>query len=139
MGGGGLICWNVMNGSRLRLVAGLGVLLVVSFATVLPLCGVMFRCGCSIRHGERECNVHVSGVPHCPWCEGGAKAFLPGYALAMAAAGATLAAVMGRRRKASGWVGVAAAVGVYLLVVSLAALVTAKVMHYPYWFGIRVG
>jgi hypothetical protein len=125
-----------MSGSRLRLIVQFLVLLVVSVGTVLPLCDAMFRCGCSVRRGETQCNVHVRGVPHCPWCEGGAKAFLPGYAAAMAAAGATLAGTTSRRKTA--WVGAVAALGVYLLVVSLAALVTAKVMHYPYWFGLRL-
>ena len=126
-----------MDRSRLRLIGGFAVLLVFSFATVLPLCGAMFRCGCSIRRGESQCNVHTSGVPHCPWCEGGAKAFLPGYGIAMLAAGATLAGVMSRRGTPA-WVGIASAIVAYLLLVSVAALVTAKAMHYPYWFGLRL-
>ena len=115
----------------------MGLLLAVSLATVLPLCALSFRCGCTMTHGERECNVHDRFGPHCPWCEEGAKAFLPGYAVAMA--GAVLMTAGGLKRwKGTMWA-VLGGVAAYLVLMLLGTLVTAKVMHYPVWMGWRMG
>ena len=108
----------------------------VTGATVLPLCGLMFRCGCTLRSGEKYCNVHERFTPHCPWCEGGAKAFLPGYALATASAGAVAAAIL--RRRGSPWRALLISLLVYFPLMALGGLIAAKAMHYPMWFGMRV-
>jgi hypothetical protein len=37
---------------------------------LLPLCGVLHRCGCRppFLGGLSHCNVHRAGEPRCPWC-----------------------------------------------------------------------
>jgi hypothetical protein len=116
----------------------LGLVFAISMATVLPLCQLSFRCGCTLMHGERDCNVHERSGAHCPWCEGGARAFLPGYAAAMA--GAALAMMGGLKRwNRSVWPALGCGVAAYFLAMALATLVTAKVMHYPIWMGWRIG
>jgi hypothetical protein len=128
----------IMSQQRRRWLVSLELLVAVSIATALPLCALSFRCGCTMMHGERECNVHDRFGPHCPWCEGGAKAFLPGYVAAMA--GAVLVTAGGlRRRERAMWMVVVCGVGVYLMLMLLGTLVTAKVMHYPIWMGWRIG
>jgi hypothetical protein len=123
---------------RRRFLIGLTALLLGSFATILPLCHALFRCGCSMLHGERACNIHDRFAPHCPWCEGRAAAFLPGYAAAMGVALAVFAIGLKRADRRL-WLPLAFGAAIYLVVMALAALVTAKVMHYPYWLGWRIG
>ncbi len=58
----------------MRKWAPLGVFLALAAATsvaLLPLCGVLHRCGCRApwSGGETLCNVHNLEGPHCPWCE----------------------------------------------------------------------
>jgi hypothetical protein len=128
----------MMARQRRRWLVSLGLLAAVSLATVLPLCALSFRCGCTMTHGERECNVHDRLGPHCPWCEGGAKAFLPGYAAAMA--GAVVVTVGSLRRwERSMWMAVLCGVTAYLVLMLLGTLVVAKVMHYPIWMGWQIG
>ena len=74
-------------GRLLRAAASGGPLLAVLAVTavsLLPLCGVLHRCGCTTlwSGGESACNVHAAQGAHCPWCEH--------RALGGAAAGATL-------------------------------------------------
>ena len=35
-----------------------------------PMCGFVFRCGCTFPWlgGWKNCNVHNPNSPHCPWC-----------------------------------------------------------------------
>src|SRR5947209_7550380 len=124
-------------------------LAVASIAAALPMCGLMFRCGCTVTAGERHCNIHNAAGPHCPWCEGRAAAFLPGYGFGMSAAGTAMFGLLRHRhRRHSGGgggggvrsLGIALLLGasVYFAGASLAALLTARVMHYPYWFGWRI-
>jgi hypothetical protein len=34
--------------------------------TILPICDLSFDCGCM--QGYENCDVHVAGMPDCPWC-----------------------------------------------------------------------
>src|SRR5437588_6713329 len=96
-----------------RLVICTAILIVLSMVTVLPICGLMFRCGCTMISGEKYCNIHQPRVPHCPWCEGGAKAFVPGYVVAMlTATGAVSLALRDPRR--SIWIALLAGAAAYL-------------------------
>jgi hypothetical protein len=115
----------------------LAILFALSIASILPMCALMFRCGCTISAGETQCNVHDRLAAHCPWCEGGAKAFLPGYLIAFSLAVGAAAVTMSRW-KPSFSLGLACGIIAYGSVLSLAGLVTAKLMHYPIWFGIRI-
>jgi hypothetical protein len=52
----------------------------LAFALFTPFCGVLFHCGCEgfWSTGSELCNVHKSGVPHCPFCAtGNWGGFLP--------------------------------------------------------------
>jgi hypothetical protein len=37
---------------------------------LLPLCGLIFQCGCTHlwAGADSHCNIHVKGQPDCPWC-----------------------------------------------------------------------
>ena len=37
---------------------------------LLPLCGLIFQCGCSYLWSGRDlhCNIHDPATPNCPWC-----------------------------------------------------------------------
>jgi hypothetical protein len=122
--------------TRVTFWIGFAVVFVVMSATALPLCGQMFRCGCSMAGAASHCNIHHAGGPHCPWCAGGGKAFgwsflavLPGVA------GCVYAAARWRRS-----VVVAAVAGTvaYALIGVAAGWVTARAMAYPTWFGLPV-
>lgn len=34
--------------------------------TILPICDLSFNCGCM--QGYSNCDVHMAGMPDCPWC-----------------------------------------------------------------------
>ncbi|RMF64116.1 MAG: hypothetical protein D6743_09750 [Calditrichaeota bacterium] len=42
----------------------------ITVVFLLPFCGFMYKCGCTyLWAGSAEtCNIHLSGVAHCPWC-----------------------------------------------------------------------
>lgn len=37
---------------------------------LLPLCGLIFQCGCTYLWSGRDthCNIHEPAPPNCPWC-----------------------------------------------------------------------
>src|SRR5262245_11059752 len=37
---------------------------------LLPICGLIFQCGCSYLWSTRDqhCNIHDPAAPNCPWC-----------------------------------------------------------------------
>jgi hypothetical protein len=43
---------------------------VFALALFSPFCNALFRCGCQAfwAAGSKLCNVHMMGVPHCPFC-----------------------------------------------------------------------
>jgi hypothetical protein len=101
-------------------------------ATALPLCGQMFRCGCTFS-GATNCNIHHAMAPHCPWCVQSHKAFVLSFlAILPAATGVVYASA--RRRKSiltSTFLGTAA----YLTTALIAGFITAKALNHPTWFG----
>jgi hypothetical protein len=119
------------------LLISLAVTIAVISATALPLCGAMFRCGCSLAHASSACNIHHAMGPHCPWCVKRGKAFACSFAFVLPASIVSLCAVVRRRR--SIWAASSVGIISYLLLGALCGLVTAKVMHYPTWFGWRLG
>ena len=119
----------------MRKWAPLGVFLALAAATsvaLLPLCGVLHRCGCRApwAGGASRCNVHNSQGPHCPWCEHRA---LGGLAAAGTIGGQGLAFLWVRRRGAPLGRSALAAVGalpVTLLVSGAAAWLLTDYPHF---------
>ena len=112
------------------------VVLVVMFAATLPLCGLMFQCGCTLLTGERDCNMHERGVPHCPWCTGG-LAVQAGHFGAMIWA-AVLGTIFGARRGGL-WRAMIYGAIAFLCIAVLGGLLVCWATGYPIWFGVRVG
>jgi hypothetical protein len=120
---------------HMRRWVSLGVFLALATATgvaLLPLCGVLHRCGCRApwAGGESHCNVHNSEGPHCPWCEHRA---LGGLAAAGTIGGQGLAFLLVRRRGGPLRRSALAAVGVLpvsLLVSGAAAWLLTDYPHF---------
>src|SRR5262245_10743722 len=53
----------------------------------IKFCATVFRCGCaSLWSGaDARCNIHMDGVPHCPWCAHGLAASTVPYLIMVAA------------------------------------------------------
>jgi hypothetical protein len=111
--------------------------LALSLGTVLPLCGRMFRCGCTLADGARRCNIQRAGEPHCPWCSHSLGAFATDYGLAFAVTSGVIYASL-RLVRAHVVVGLCAGLVSYWPLVSLAGLMTARYLHYPAWYGWRL-
>jgi hypothetical protein len=60
-----------------RLAVFLGAATAASLLFI-NFCNLVFQCGCrSLWAGAADhCNIHMAGVPHCPWCASGG---LSGY------------------------------------------------------------
>jgi hypothetical protein len=43
---------------------------LLTFLTALPICNLIFACGCRFvfAGGEAHCDIHVPGPPDCPVC-----------------------------------------------------------------------
>jgi hypothetical protein len=104
--------------------------------TGLPLCGQMFRCGCTLTSGREHCSMHHADGPQCPWCVASGKAsilcflvMLPGSAAAVYAASRCSRSVL-----------FGSLIGsiTYFLLAAAAGWVTAHAMGYPTWFGWRL-
>jgi hypothetical protein len=111
----------------------LPIVLTIISATALPLCGLMFRCGCSLAHGSSTCNIHHQAMPHCPWCQESGTAF--GLSFLAVLPITTGAIFIPSRRRKSIWLCTLAGTGFYLISAIAAGWVTAKVMGYGTWFG----
>lgn len=86
-----------------RVVAASAVLGAATVFSVLPLCDLLFACGCTWpwAGGLRHCNIHDASGPHCPWCVYPASADLSLATLLVAqAAGAWAVA---RSRSSFAW------------------------------------
>src|SRR5438067_13540406 len=71
-----------MTSPLLRFFAAFVVVLLVTFVTLLPLCNLLFSCGCTFS-GPAHCNVHHATGPRCPWCAHGNGVFAAAYGLTM--------------------------------------------------------
>lgn len=122
-----------MRSTRKTFWISLAIVVVVMAVTALPLCGWMFRCGCSFAHGAEMCNIHHEGMAHCPWCVKSGMAFGVSFLAVIPVAGGVIF-VAARRGKAV-WVCCLAGGGAYFVAAVAAGWVTAKVMGYGMWFG----
>jgi hypothetical protein len=113
----------------------LALTLLIITVTVLPLCGQMFRCGCTFA-GAAHCNIHHATPPHCPWCAHDSRAFYLSFLAILP--GTTAAVYTATRRRKSLLIGTLTGAAAYLLIALLAGFITAKTMGYTNWFGLSV-
>lgn len=106
--------------------------LVVIGVTVLPLCGQMFRCGCTFA-GAAHCNIHHATPPHCPWCQHDSRAFYLSFAAILPLTTGSI--YVATRRRKSLLIGSLAGVAAYVVIALATGFVTAKTMGYTTWFG----
>lgn len=112
--------------------------LVVTFVTLLPMCNLLFSCGCNFV-GASHCNIHHAAGPMCPWCSHWNAPFLIGYGVTLLGIAGTIFASL-NSRIAQGRLVVAFASGVvgYAFCLSLVGLATALYFHYPTWYGLHL-
>lgn len=121
----------------MRKAAPWAAFLAVAAATgvaLLPLCGVLHRCGCEApwAGGQTRCNVRNAQGPHCPWCEH--------PALGTVAAGGTiggqgLAFLAVRRRTRSTWRSALVAVAVLPATLLASGAVAWLATDYPHFIA----
>lgn len=70
-----------------RLAVFLGAASVASLLFI-NFCNLVFQCGCRSWWGGAadHCNIHMAGVPHCPWCTYAASGYLSFAAIVAAQA-----------------------------------------------------
>lgn len=100
----------------------------------LPLCDLLFDCGCGfpwLGAGHAHCDIHTSGPPDCPWCDPGEA----GYAAMgfSALLGLLPVGLLGRDRP--WWLVTLAAVAAVLAGILVAGLVTAWWLDRPVLVG----
>lgn len=116
-------------------------LLTLAFALVVvtPLCGALFRCGCTWPWAglDRHCNVHDPADPaHCPWCvhpRVAAATFAVSAALGVVAAWGL--PVARRRPWLASSVRAGVGVAVYALGSTIGAWWIARAVGYPHFLG----
>jgi hypothetical protein len=74
---------------KVRWLVVLTLALAATAFTLLPICGVVFDCGCTwpMWGGDSHCNVHHPGPPDCPLCTNWAVGALGAATLFVAWAG----------------------------------------------------
>lgn len=120
--------------TKSRLIAT-GATLVIALTVVTPLCGYLFRCGCTWPWAglDAACNIHDPSAPHqCPWC----ASLLAGWlSVATAVAAGLAAATVFRTKLNSGnlfetIVRILLGIAVFGAVAFLAGGLSAKLQHY---------
>src|SRR5690348_16295806 len=105
--------------------------LLVSFGTLLPLCNLLFSCGCTFS-GPAHCNVHHATGPRCPWCAHGNGVFAAAYGLTMiGVAGCIIASLETKRTGGRVLVAIGAGLLGYVVTAGVVGLGTAVYFHYP--------
>ena len=107
---------------------------VLIYVTLIPLCGYIFKCGCSWSDGLQNCNVHNAEGPHCPWCTETPVPFWGLVTLILMGTGVVVFASF-KLFKLEIWVGVVISTVVYFLVASLIGLVSVIFTKYPIFYG----
>ncbi len=125
--------------SRRAQIAATVLTLALALVVVTPLCGALFRCGCTWPWAglDRHCNVHDPDDPaHCPWC------VHPRVAATTFAVSATLGVVaawglpVARRRPRFALAArTGAGLVVYAFASALGAWWIARAVGYPHFLG----
>ncbi len=133
-----LVLTSLLQNSLFRFLAIFSAVLVTTFVTFLPLCNLIFSCGCTVA-GPSHCNVHHLSGPRCPWCAHGNGVFAIVYAMIMiGVAAGILAALQFKVRRAGLIVAYAAGLISYFLSAGIMGLASALYFHYPTWFGMHL-
>jgi len=107
----------------------------ITAITFLPLCNLLFSCGCSAM-GAANCNIHRAGGAQCPLCAHGNGVFALMYAAILIG---VIAAILGMLNVTPKMLpALAAGVVAYGVVASIAGLGIAIYFHYPTWFGVHL-
>ena len=121
----------------LHLAFSMVVTTALAYGTILPLCGLIFGCGCTLSSGITHCNIFVAARPDCPWCSQSALAFWTLFAAIMAACAVTIGVALRWVKPVLG-VGLASGVLGYFLWRSLAGLGHALWHDYPMFCGVTL-
>ena len=107
-----------------------------TISVIYNVCHLLFQCGCTFpwAGGADHCNIHVAGVPHCPWCSHGLGAFAGGLAPLL---GVEALAVVRLRRQRVG-VRLAAALVGFVVLAAASGLAWAIADGYPTVVGWRL-
>ena len=116
----------------MKLAAAALIVVAVSSVFRLPLCHLVFRCGCETMWGAaaEHCNVHAKAGEHCPWCDD-RRLGTAGFGLTLAAQAAAFALV--RSRKRSVGAATVAAVAALPLAVLLSGGASWLATDYPHF------
>ncbi|MEE8350282.1 MAG: hypothetical protein V3R94_11965 [Acidobacteriota bacterium] len=120
--------------NHLSLAVSILMVAVVAYVTILPFCGLIFSCGCSLQSGILHCNIFEAGQPDCPWCSQSRGAFWTLFFAINAAFSGTIWLAFRRISPGIG-VGLAAGIVGYIVWGSLAGLAYALVRDYPTFYG----
>jgi hypothetical protein len=121
----------------LRLGVAILVITALAYWSILPLCGLIFSCGCSFESGITFCNIFEAGQPNCPWCSQSAFAFWMLFGAIMVVSAGTIWFALKWVKPAIG-MGLLGGLLGYLFWGSLAGLAYALVRHYPTFYGINL-
>ena len=118
---------------RSRALPGLLVLALGAYA-FMPICDLHFDCGCKWPGfgGHAHCDIHLSGLPDCPWCD---HTWI-GYAAFGSSAILVLAALWGLPRTTSWWVATFAGLATFAFGMLAAGIATSWWMGLPLLAGL---
>lgn len=125
-----------MSRPSLRFSLLTGVALLIAFfltvaVTITPVCGALFRCGCTFAEGLAHCNVWERSTPSCPWCSGGPARFYVPFSLILLTVGAGIVwTAVKRKGLAAGFL---VALALYPIAATLIGLCSALYAGYPYF------
>lgn len=111
---------------------------VTTFITLLPVCNLIFTCGCTLT-GPAHCNIHHLSGPRCPWCAHENGVFAAAYGLIVIGVAASIITGLKMSGRRGGFI-LAYAAGLigYVLSAGIVGLASAIYFHYPTWFGLHL-
>ena len=116
------------------LIQSVVILVIIISVTILPLCHILFDCGCTVVDGLEHCNIQEATTPDCPWCSHGQAGFWVPFTAIVA--GTVLSMYMGMRFiKPVLWVGVLTGIIDYFFWALLIGWISAVYYDYPTLLG----
>lgn len=128
-----------MSGPSLRISLLTGGALLIAFffivaVTITPVCGALFRCGCTFAQGLAHCNVWDASTPNCPWCSGGpARFYVPFSLILVTVSGGIVWTTVKKRGLAAGFLTALALYPVAATLIGLGSALYAGYPHFLFW------